>query len=373
MGLFFGGAILLSAYSGFRLPSLWTVTQYNITVFDGILRRSVFGTLLTPLWALAGYNYKIYAIVAFMVLAGILSVAFIAVIHARCDMQRLFIIIWLIAPTGAYVFHEVGYLEQVNYLLLFLTVLLWRKGRIYTAGALASLSMFVHEAALLTVWPILTWLVVAEIGMRTKPRHLLVLAVSASIGIFLTLFNTVESAQISSLIERLSNNLPFQIRKGAITLFSKTFYETWSKYSPLNDFLTVLPFIFLIGGFWIFLYLKTTAVDKEQKFKNLLRITTAIMASCAPFLLVFGGWDVYRWIFLGLSNFVVVTFYYLQECTSDTSISRNQTVILAFILPFMLLFYIPLKPFDGISLRLLKPDAVIQEIANPSFLRFPNR
>ena len=146
--------VVLAGYVGFRLPSLWATTLYNISVQDGGFRRSLLGTVLAPLWSFFDYSYWAFASVSFVILAGLLIVIVIAGWKAKNNGQRMVALVWLLAPTGAYLFHEVGYLDQLLYLLLFLSVWLWAKSNPFIAIIPVTLSVFVHESAMVTTVPL---------------------------------------------------------------------------------------------------------------------------------------------------------------------------------------------------------------------------
>src|SRR5262245_7372899 len=113
-GLILGLAIAL--YVGFRAPGLWSVNYYIPSAFDGFWRRSLLGSLLYPLGTLR-FDYRFVASVQALVL---LSLVALLVVHAwRSDLRiKLLAILFLVGPAGGYLFHEVGYVEQLLYLML---------------------------------------------------------------------------------------------------------------------------------------------------------------------------------------------------------------------------------------------------------------
>ena len=48
------GALAIAGFTGLRMPNLWATTLYSVSVADGVIRRSVFGTVLLPIFAVFG-------------------------------------------------------------------------------------------------------------------------------------------------------------------------------------------------------------------------------------------------------------------------------------------------------------------------------
>src|SRR5215831_5382501 len=147
-------AILVAGYTGFRLPNAWCATLDAVSLFDGFHRRFVVGTLLQPLAIATDYNYWLFAAFSYLVLAAVLAVLTAAVLRAELISQRLLVIAWLVLPTGGFLFHEVGYFEQILYLLLFAALALIRRNRLVAAACVLCVAPLVHEIALVTVIPL---------------------------------------------------------------------------------------------------------------------------------------------------------------------------------------------------------------------------
>src|SRR5882762_9600424 len=67
-------ALLVAAYTGFRLPNAWTATLDSVSIFDGFYRRFVVGTLLRPLALATGHNYWLFAAFSYAVLLALLAI-----------------------------------------------------------------------------------------------------------------------------------------------------------------------------------------------------------------------------------------------------------------------------------------------------------
>lgn len=355
-------AIVWAAYAGFRLPNLWSVTLYNVSWLDGTARRALFGTVLGPLWSLAGYRYAVYAAVAFVLLVGLLAVVVVAALRARWTAQRVLILVWLVAPTGAYLFHEVGYLDQFVYLLLFASLWLWSRTSPFAAVLPVLASVLVHELVLLTTWPILVWWAWRAGVTR---RQAWALALPALAGAVLLAVPPLSDDRAAGVVARLAASLPFPIREDAIALYARTQQESWALYSPAHELLVVLPFVLVITLTMIVIWLMVGRVDAGVRHWSIATLPVVL----APFLLVLGGWDTSRWVFLGFSNLAIVGYLWMER--RSTAIGPVATATAA--LPFLLLTLVPLQYFDGFEPRPVTPAGISQVVEDPDFLRLPER
>ena len=110
-------ALGIACYRGFKLPSLWSINYYIPSFFDGFYRRGLAGTFLYVFGELR-FNYYFIITVQFAVTAALLSVIFRYVLRADITL-KIVTILYFLAPTGGYLFDEVGYIDQLLYLLLF--------------------------------------------------------------------------------------------------------------------------------------------------------------------------------------------------------------------------------------------------------------
>jgi hypothetical protein len=290
-GLILGLAIAL--YVGFRLPSLWSVNYYIPSAFDGFWRRSLLGTLLWPLGALR-FDYRFLASLQALVLVALLAVL---IVHAwRSDLRaKLLTILFLLAPTGGYLFHEVGYVEQVLYLML-VAALALRNQRL--GLVLMALALFVHEMAAFTVIPL--WLAALVVAGRyqTAIRHgLLLVAVFAVIYLF---FQTVDAAHIDRLMQAIKDTAGYTPRADYYAIFRHQLVGPAPKiYFAVTDWyrlVTALALALLAGA----AFLRQSVVAAE----------CVLVACLAPLAMGFLGWDTSRFTFLSMaaSFFVLIAF-----------------------------------------------------------------
>lgn len=347
------------------------MTLYNIGITDGAWRRGTFATVLTPLWQATGYRYGVMALVALGILVLVLVVAIVATWKAQWDTQRLLVVAWFISPAGAYLFHEIGYLDQFIYLLFFLAAYMVGRVPFVVATVVMAFSVLVHEITLFTTLPLFV-LVALLRGVRGRDFGFLSLPVLA--GIVLYFAPSMTEEQVGATGARLQEVLPFEIRWDAVALFGRSLSQTWAMefYSPVRGFITVLPLLLVATGASAILVL-WLARQLDASFsptRSRLTQAVAIGATAVPFLLVFLGWDFYRWAFLGMANFGIVAFVWLARTAGPPSLAT----IAVMLLPLAMLFYVPLQYFDGYAPRPFTPEMFERIGYSPhtEFLGFPD-
>jgi hypothetical protein len=311
-GLILG--LVIALYVGFRLPSLWSVNYYIPSVFDGFWRRSLLGTLLYPLGA-QRFDYHVLASVQALVLLALVA---LLIVHAwRSDLRiKLLTLLFLVGPEGGYLFHEVGYVGQVLYLMLVAALALEDKR---FGLLLMALALFVHEMAAFTVIPLyLAWLV-AEGRVRIAVLHgLLLLAVFAVIYFF---FQTVDGAHIDRLMQAI---------------------KAGGGYTPRADYYDVFrhrligpkPQVYFAVSDWYRLATVTGLAALAAAaflWKGALPALCVFVACLAPLAMGFLGWDTSRFTFLSLaaSFFVLIAF---RHAASRAIIGAAAALLFAFAL-----------------------------------------
>lgn len=309
-------ALVLAAYRGFRLPGDWAVTLEAVSVTDGFHRRFLVGTLLHPLALATGYAYWVFAAAAFAVLAALLGVVAVAFARARHPARKLLVAGWLLLPSGGFLFHEVGYFDQVLYLLLFAA--LWQlPRRPEVASGLLTAAVFTHEIAPLTVLPVFAVVLARRFPVRNTAM-LLVPPIVAELAVLAL------PASSPGAVARLGTALAaadFTPRADALALFERTQSQSWQLYSITEVLLSLTP-IFAVVVLGALL----------QRLDAL-----AVASVAAPALLAFAGWDWARWGFLLVTNFAVVLWL-----TPPRNLRPLPLLAAA-----ALLAHLPLPYFDG--------------------------
>jgi hypothetical protein len=311
-GLILG--LVIALYVGFRAPSLWSVNYYIPSAFDGFWRRSLLGTLLYPLGALR-FDYRFLASLQALVLLALLA---LMIVHAwRSDLRvKLLTLLFLIGPTGGYLFHEVGYIEQVLYLMLVAALALEDKR---FGLLLMALALFVHEMAAFTVIPLwLAWLVV-EGRVRTAVLHgLVLLAVFVVIYFF---FQTVDAAHIERLMQAIKDTAGYTPRADYYAVFRHQLTGPAPKnYFAITDWYRLATALALAG-----------LAAAAFLWKGAVVALCVLGACLAPLAMGFLGWDTSRFTFLSLaaSFFVLVAF---RHAASQAIIGAAAALLLAFAL-----------------------------------------
>lgn len=321
----FAVVVLLAGYTGSRLPSDWAVTLESVSLTDGFHRRFLVGTVLRPIAALFGYHYVVYAVAGFAVLATVLTALVIAFFRASTLSRRFLVIGWLLLPTGGYLFHEVGYLDQVVYLVLLAALWALHRDRPVPAGVLMVASVLTHEIALLTVVPVFGFVVLRKLPLR---KACAVLAPSVAAGLVVLAVPPAEAGAVQRFQQVLADS-GFPYRADALELFDRTQAQSWQLYSITGVFLYLVPILLVVVAGSLLLH--------RPSATTLLPLTAVV----APTLLAFGGWDEARWGFLLITNFVLVLW--LRSGRRELDLPRFGA--LAVIL--LVLTHLPMPYFDG--------------------------
>ena len=212
--------ILLAAYTGFRMPNLWSVTLLSVSITDGFHRRFLVGTLLRPIAESRNFTYFFYAAVAFAILVALLTVITAAALRSQLLSQRFLVIAWLLLPTGGFLFNEVGYLDQLVYLLLFASLFVLKRSYWWVAPVLMTLAVLSHEVSLITAIPIY-----AFVALRVLPARRAVAALlpPAVVGLIVLAVPASDSDAVSGFTRLLrgANWEPRPTRSTSSTVHSR--------------------------------------------------------------------------------------------------------------------------------------------------------
>lgn len=243
---------------------------------------------------------------------------------------------WLLLPTGGYLFHEVGYLDQLLYALLFAAIWLVNRSRWAGATAVMVAAVLTHEIALLTVLPVLAYVALPRLQLR---QSAILLGLPALIAAALLLvIPSVSDGARGRLIDQMSAS-NFRPRSGALDLYERSLTDNWQAYSVARVLLFLAPVALLaVVGMFVLARLGGRAVP-----------LLAIGALAAPALLALGGVDRDRWAFLLLSNFVLVLWLWLD----GREMNAPQVAWLGLL--FLASTHIPLTYFDGYEPREVEP------------------
>lgn len=307
-GIVLGLSVFVALYTGFRLPNAWSATLQAVSLTDGFHRRFVVGTLLRPLALATNYDYGLFATFSYLVLAALLTVIVVNALRTKLLEQRLLVVAFLLLPTGGFLFNEIGYFEQLLYLLLFVAVHLARRRKLVAATALMAVTPCIHEIAILSVLPIYGVVLLRTVSPK---RAVIATAIPAVVNLIVLAIPPASDGAIETLSAALAPS--FTYRPDALELFGRAQSENWGLYTVHNVVVYVRPVAYvllaLLVGLWF------TDRESWRRDEDRLPSWVILLASCAaiavPTLLVYGGWDGNRWRFLVIVNFFLVVWYQL--------------------------------------------------------------
>ncbi len=359
--ILFGIIILYAIYVGFRMPNLWSINYYLPSFFDSFYRRALPGTILS-LFGDLKFNYYTIASIQFLVLTSLL--VWIYYFFQKNILLMLLIGLYLISPAGGYLFHEVGYIDQLLYLILFISIAMFKKHKIISI-LLFSSSMWIHELTLFVTLPIyFTYLYI-----ETKDIKKSILYILPSIFFFLLIylfFQTVSVDNISLFKNEISNVANYKLRSDFYTVFTNELTGARNKLYYNIGSLNQLFLLAMVSALTAFI------VYEINKRHTLLSIFIFIVGM-SPLALGIFGWDISRWYFLSLSSLTVILIVVMvhYKVTLTEILFNQKTFILYIIFYSLLISNMYLGYFDGYKPRLFNKSSVM-EIKN-EFLKIPNR
>jgi hypothetical protein len=243
-------SVLIAWYVGFRPPSAWATTLQSVSITDGFYRRFVVGTLLRPFANATGFDYWVFATFSFLVLGALVGIVVVCAVRARHLSQRILVIAFFLLPTGGFLFHIVGYLDQVLYLMLFAAVWLLGRKRVVAAAVVMSIAPFVHEIAVLSILPVFGIVALLRIGWRTA---IVVTLVPLAVNLAVLMLPAADATAIATLGASLQH-ASFQYRSDALELFARTQHATSQLYDVHNVVIHVRPPTYFVLGTFGFLW-----------------------------------------------------------------------------------------------------------------------
>ncbi|MDC1110383.1 hypothetical protein OAT24_02815 [Gammaproteobacteria bacterium] len=331
-------AIFLAFIEGFRMPNLWSINYYIPSFFDGFYRRSFGGTLLY-IFGDIRFNYYFIAFLQFVIL--FLLLFFIYRIVRNHILPTILASLYFLSPLGGYLFHQVGYIEQLLYLLAFVSIYLLEKNKIFFALLIMTCSMFFHEITLLTTLPFFFFCMFYNNQDIKTSLKLVFFPISAFLLIYL-FFQTVSLDSVNTLIENIKINASYEIREGYFNVFRNEFLGNRMKFYYTLDNLFI---IFLVISLCVIMLFSFDWSDKNTLLKFFF-----IAPILAPLILGFLGWDTDRWIFLSLTNFTIMANIAYKK--NIELIAKDKMRNYLYLIIFIIFFSMPdLHYFDGYKPR----------------------
>jgi hypothetical protein len=356
------------------MPNLWSVTLMSVSIADGFRRRVLVGTLLRPIAESRNFRYWFYAAVAFAILGALLVALVVAAVRSQLLTQRFLVIAFLLLPTGGYLFQEVGYLDQLIYLLLFASLFVVHRSYWWLAPAFMTLAVLTHEIALLTVIPVFVFVAIRVLEPR---RAIVSLGPPALVGL-VVLAVPASARGASDDFTALLVGANWKPRPDALSLFDRTQAESLDLYDWREVLYFLIPVVIIGLGAFLLMYAGERRPAREPVLAtwaqghDWLYPVLAVAAIASPTLLMFGGWDKWRWGFLILANLFIVTWIWVGE--RGRELDTTQLVTLA--LSLLVTVHVGLLYFDLREPRDLSAETwrdVRAQIEDGTFFDIPAR
>ena len=326
------GVFAVSLLKGLRMPNLWSATHMTFNYTQGFIRRGLFGQILRAVGGRGVYHYNTLALIAVaMFVLALLAMARLTYRTLATDGGdrglAAVILAFAASPGVVFVAHEIGYLDYVGFIAvpLFITwasPTAWasRPRRLwpvfYVATALSVVLALIHESMIImfapTMWLVMASHVITQIRARSLSRGtrwaliahaavaaMIALAASSVIGTIGTKSPmTIHALQAS--IQRFAN---FPLRGDGFEALYRPVRDNllllmpWYWRNPDNQrYLTNGLFASLPGLIALSVYGVRLVVRLDlPRLARLVLGALLLVATFAPLLLNFVGWDSARW------------------------------------------------------------------------------
>ena len=257
---------------------------------DGFVRRALVGTLFHELPDGLRFDYELWRWIACAILGLTLFLLYRESCKSRFGLCVL--IVFFISPFGAYLFHEIGYLDQVLMVGLFAVARALAASRLGLSVAILCTCMFVHELALFFVVPMAMSAIYDRVGIR---KCALVLAPVLLCTLIIYVNRWVEPDAIGILENEVLAKANFKQRQDFWHLYmsdGKPLFRRYYQWHDLSKFL-------MVGHTAFFISFALTSRAKPTGLG-----LCVVLACVAPLGLGFMAWDVHRWLFLAWFNCV---------------------------------------------------------------------
>jgi hypothetical protein len=331
--------------NGFRMPNLWSINYFIPSIFEGFYRRSLLGTAT---FFLGNFRFQYHAIAAIQFAVFIaLNIVIIRACIKRGDQFKWFWVWFLLSPAGGYLFHEVGYVDQLLYLLLFASVTSSSK---FLAAIVMLASLWIHEMALFTTIP----LYIGYLLLQHRPWKEVFTITAASLicfGILYFFFQTTAPENLSQFLNAAAQLADHSIRQDYYTVFSDKFigqrFQWYYSINEIKDIALIVP-LWVVAAYGF-------SKSENSLFSKIIFFMSGLIISLCPLILGTFGWDVHRWIFLSMASTLCCIYWVSSQLTTRLS----WAVVILFVL---FSFFGKLEYFDGYTPRLSDWTATVKFI-----------
>ena len=301
----------VSLLKGARYPSRWSATQVLINYDFGLIKRGLFGATFGNWLHLE--HYKRFSLVSYILLAVFIGLLVLFTFQAGV-LKKLgsveAVALFCGSCTLTFMAHLVGYMDiPLGMLTVMLLLIRSSPVRMMAAVPVCLIGILIHESFLVVFFPCVLFSFVLDIVWVTEVRRrttlwaflsMLVLAV-LSLTVGLALKTRLTQNQISALRIEGIKRADFPIREDVFDLLRHStgqnivsmkdhFLQPWMDLIYIEDKL-------IYGATIVLLLACVITLIKGTENKEHRRIVAggAVLAACAPILMMFLGWDFARW------------------------------------------------------------------------------
>ena len=296
------GGYLLACVNGFRMPNLWSLNYFLPSAMEGFYRRSLIGSFI---YFIGDARFEYYTIVKIQfIIFIVINFIIIRACFRGGSSFRWIWVLFLIGPAGGYFFHEIGYIDQLLFLILFIACGTSSK---FLASSLVVCSIWIHEMAVFTIVPIYISFLIIRGNSWKEIASVAVGSIGSFVFIYIY-FQTVEPNVVQLFLAHAQEFVDYPIRRDYYDIFFNEFAGNRQQlyYSKTDLFrITLISPLFFITG-----YLFSTK-GSSAKSKSIL-FAVGFITSSSPLCLGFFGGDTSRWIFLSLAS-VTCCLYFARK------------------------------------------------------------
>jgi hypothetical protein len=301
----------VSLLKGARYPSRWSATQVLINYDFGLIKRGLFGATFGNWLHLE--HYKRFSLVSYILLAVFIGLLVLFTFQAGV-LKKLgsveAVALFCGSCTLTFMAHLVGYMDiPLGILTVLLLLIRSSPVRMMAAVPVCLIGILIHESFLVVFFPCVLFSFVLDIVWVTEVIRrttlwaflsMLVLAV-LSLTVGLALKTRLTQNQISALRIEGIKRADFPIREDVFDLLRHStgqnivsmkdhFLQPWMDLIYIEDKL-------IYGATIVLLLACVITLIKGTENKEHRRIVAggAVLAACAPILMMFLGWDFARW------------------------------------------------------------------------------
>ncbi|MCQ0090476.1 hypothetical protein [Roseovarius sp. M141] len=300
--------LIFTSMKTIRFPIPYPAGLFAINYDQGIIKRALVGSILFPGDTPISYaTIALVSVVIFLVLLFLLAATSAQILRSH---PELFLIVLLYTSSFGVVFlaSTTGYFDHILLIFAFLSVLpTGAIFRILSVLLLGGIAIFVHEAAIVMVMPVMyfaMYLTLKSFGLKVSlPIVAIVVAIHAGLTYWVGNYGILSVEEVKMLRETLQAradfeliDLPFQVLSTIPAIESQHTLRTINTIAHVDSIIVVLPVLAPL--------LAVTFLALKQGAAGSTTIVFATAAALSPIAMRAFGHDVHRW-----DSFALCTTY----------------------------------------------------------------